>query len=221
MKRKLEPTAKEVQQTIADTVTEVLIQKYGGIEFLNFDVSTYVKNKSNKVFKGGNTKFMKVFDKEIKMLYENDIINVKDLGFLTLIGIYFTGYEDNILRNSNGNPCTQKDIIETLKTAKSTLSPALKKLVDKQIIFEIDHPEVVNGKAYYLNPMIFYRGTLMEDRKRLIFEKFKDNMYAIWKDKEIVDKTILENKQLINDTIEAVLLLSENAENSDTEDSEI
>ncbi|WP_420921142.1 MarR family transcriptional regulator [Anoxybacillus flavithermus] len=56
----------------------------------------------------------------------------------TTNAVNFTHYEDNTLRNEDGEYCTQKDIVEKSGCTKSTVSKIMKRLIDKKLIFEIE-----------------------------------------------------------------------------------
>lgn len=72
-------------------------------------ITLYAKDESMKSWKGGKTKFVKIFEKESLMLLKSNKINFNELGFLTFLALSFTNYEDNVLRRkSDGQPCTQK-----------------------------------------------------------------------------------------------------------------
>lgn len=215
------PNVKMVQEVLAKNVIreiEEFGEKYGYENFpsqdLEFSLGVKIKNRVD--FKGGRTKFMKTFEKEVKMLYEKDIIGFREFGFLSLLGIYFVSYEDNTLRNKDGSLCTQKDIIEKLNITKPTASALIKKMVSRSLIFEQEHDEILNAKMYVLNPLVFYKGRLMNRRKKEKFSEIEKVIYENWKIEDI-DKFPIELRNKINEAITAICEISDFEE--DKEDS--
>ena len=89
----LQKTLKNELQEFADKYN-VPIEK---IE--NIVVSLYVKDKSKVQWKSSKAKFIKIYEKEAKMLFDNGIIYWQEFGFLCFLAVNFTNYEDNTLRN--------------------------------------------------------------------------------------------------------------------------
>lgn len=146
----------------------------------NMAIRLYVHDTSKVQWKSSNTKFIKLFEKEIKILFEKRVINFQELGFLTFLGVYFTNYEDNSLRNDDGSKCTQTDIVNKSGMGKSNVSKILKKLIEKKLIFERKHKEVINAKEYYISPYILYRGVKMDKKIRDKLNEIKNNIMEIW-----------------------------------------
>lgn len=206
-KKTLTPTAKMLQKSLLLRVGDELEEfpdKYGidKEDLEDIEVTMYVKQKNQELHKGGRTKFMKVYETETKMLFENKVVDFKEFGFLTFLGTLFTSYEDNVLKLKDGTPCTQKDIIEASGMSRSAISPLLKSLIDKSLIFETVNSEVANGKMYLLNSMLFYKGTLMTRKKKEIYKQIEQPILDSWSNS---NKTSRETKQKIDEAIIAIV----------------
>lgn len=207
-KKDLTPTAKMLQEILVTQTgneMEEFPEKYGLDEdsLENIEVTIYVKDKNQVEHKGSRAKFMKIYEKETKMLFDNKIVDFKEFGFLTFLGTMFTSYEDNVLKNSDGAPCTQKDIIKASGMTRSTISSLLKGLIEKQLLFEEVNSEVVNGKMYYLNPMVFYKGVLISPKRKEVFRRIEDGILKQWSKKD--NKKTKKQKEKINEAIHAIV----------------
>ena len=201
----LQKTLKNELQEFADKYN-VPIEK---IE--NIVVSLYVKDKSKVQWKSSKAKFIKIYEKEAKMLFDNGIIDWQEFGFLCFLAVNFTHYEDNTLRNENGEYCTQKDIVEKSGCTKSTVSKIMKRLIDKKLIFEKKHPKVKNGKRYLLTPYLLYRGKMMSKELRDRFKELHSLFIEEWtksKDDENVPEINMElfdNENILEIIEEAIV----------------
>lgn len=144
-------------------------------------ISLYVKDASKSQWKSTKSKFVKIFDKETKLLLEKGVINWQELGFLTFLALQFTTYEDNCLRNEDGSLCTQKDIISKSISTKPTVSRMMVSLVKKRILFEKPHDNVKNGKKYFISPYLFYRGRLMSNDLKTKLNEAHSVITNLWK----------------------------------------
>jgi DNA-binding MarR family transcriptional regulator len=144
-------------------------------------VSLYVKDTSKTQWKSSNTKFVKLFKKEIEMLYDNQIINCNELGFMTMLSIKFGNFEDIALRNNNGSYCTQKDIIKESGLSKSTVSKMLKGLIHKKIIFERKHDSILNAKCYSISPYLLYQGKNIDSKFKVKLKEMHHVFMDTWK----------------------------------------
>ena len=146
----------------------------------NLAIRLYVSDTSKSQWKSTKTKFIKLFEKEIKILFDKKVISFQELGFLTFLGIYFTTFEDNSLRNEDGTKCTQTDIVKLCGMSKGTVSKIMKKLIDKKLIFERKHKEVLNAKEYYISPYILYRGVKMDNKIKNKLNEIKEDILEVW-----------------------------------------
>jgi hypothetical protein len=206
-KKQLTPTAKMLQQSLLIRVGDELEEfpdKYGidKEDLEDIEVTMYVKQKNQEAHKGGRTKFMKIYETETKLLFENKVVDFKEFGFLTFLGALFTSYEDNVLKMKDGTPCTQKDIILASGMSRSSVSPLLTRLIQKNLIFETVNSEVANGKMYLLNPMLFYKGTLMTRKKKEIYKQIEQPILESWASN---NNTTKETKQKIDEAIIAIV----------------
>lgn len=175
-----------------------------GLASGDYSVHTYVVDNTQVEHKGGRTKFMKIFQKECDILIKNKIIDFKEFGFLIFLGMTFTGYEDNALRNADDSLATQKDIIEASGMTRGTVSPLLAKMIDKNIIFEMLNPDYKNAKSYILNPMIFYRGKNMDRDRKEIYKSIEKNILDSWKTSGYSEEFIEANRKTIREAIQAI-----------------
>jgi DNA-binding MarR family transcriptional regulator len=209
MEKNTTPSMKKLQEIIMRKVTNNLDDIIEGhdLDINKEDVafSLYFSNNSTVELKGGRTKFVKIFDKEVKMLLKNKIINLKEFGFLTYLGMTFTSFEDNILKNTDGSICTQTDIIESSGLSRSVVSPMMKKLVEKNLIYEVNHADAHRAKAYYLNPLVFYRGNKIDKKIKKIFDDVQEEVYKVWSNKDEAKKVIEDNRIAIAEAIESII----------------
>lgn len=206
-------TAKMLQEMLVKTVQnelEEIPDKYNKEpdELENMEVTIYVKEKERELHKGGRTLFMKVYEKETKLLFKNKVVDFKEFGFLTFLGSLFTSYEDNVLKNKDGTPMTQKDIVEASGMTRATISPLLKKLIEKKLLVEEIHSEITNGKMYYLNPMVFYKGTLMSEKRKAVFKQVEQGILDEWSGKK-GSKLTANNLDKINQAVHAIAEVEE------------
>lgn len=96
-------------------------------------VKLYVEDVSKSQWKSSKARFIKLYEKELEMLFDNNVINFQELGFMVFLALKFTQYEDNTLRNPDGSYCTQKDIINISGMSKPTVSRLLKGLIEKKL----------------------------------------------------------------------------------------
>ncbi|MED1863202.1 MarR family transcriptional regulator [Fictibacillus nanhaiensis] len=146
-------------------------------------ISLYVKDVSKSQWKSSNARFIKLYEKEVELLFDNGIINFSEMGFMVFLSLKFTTYEDNTLRNKDGSLCTQKDIIDLSGMTKPTVSRTLKGLIEKKLIFEKKHDQVKNGKKYMISPYIFYKGRLMDRNLKQKFQGLNQLFVDTWKNK--------------------------------------
>lgn len=143
-------------------------------------VSLYVNDTSKSQWKSSKTKFVKLFKKEIEMLYDNGIISLNEMGFMTLLSIKFGEFEDIALRNKDGSYCTQKDIIESVGKSKATVSKTLRNLIDKNIIFEREHDSILNAKCYSISPYLLYQGKNIDNKLKLKLKEMHQFFMDTW-----------------------------------------
>lgn len=172
-------------------------------------VSFYVKSDNMKKWKGGNTRFVKIFETECKILLRHKRIDFKELGFLTFLAITFTNFEDNTLRNPDGTACLQKDIIAESGMGRTAISTLMNTLTDKKLLFERKSYATPNGKSYFLNPMLFYRGTKMENRQAEILNSIKNDIHAVWKSNSVAENIISDHMLTIEKAVEDIILVEQ------------
>ena len=169
----------------------------------------YIKSNNTQSWKGGNTKFVKIFETECKLLLKHKRIDFRELGFLTFLAITFTNFEDNTLRSSDGTSCTQKDIIAESGMSRSVISSMIRDLVKKRLLFERKSHAVPTGKSYFLNPMLFYRGSKMENRQADILKNIKDEIYSVWKNKDEAEAVIKNHNETIERAVEDIIIVEQ------------
>lgn len=163
----------------------------------DYRINIYVKDISKQSWKGGRTQFMKIFKKECELLMKHKVIDFKELGFLTYLGVVFTEFEDNAIKNSDGTLANQKDIAWAFDMKKSTLNSFMRPLVEKNLIFEKDNPDSPKSKAYFLNPMVFFKGALIDRVQKEIMTEMEDSLLKQWKnhkaksDNDISDEDVI------------------------------
>lgn len=146
-------------------------------------VSLYVNDASKSQWKSSKARFIKIYEKEIEMLFDNGVINFNEMGFMVFLSLKFTTYEDNTLRNEDGSYCTQKNIIEISKMTKPTVSRLMKGLIQKKLIFEKKHDTIVNAKRYMISPYIFYKGKMMDNKLKEKLRELNQLFVDTWKNK--------------------------------------
>lgn len=164
----------------------------------------YIKSDFTEKWKGGNTKFVKIFETECNLLLKSKKIDFRELGFLTFLAVNFTNYEDNTLRNKDGSACTQKDIILESNMSRTIISSLMRTLVEKKLLFERKNLSIVNGKAYLLNPMLFYRGSNMDKRRTNLYKQIKNEIISVWEQKES-EEILRKYDDVINKTVESIV----------------
>ncbi|PLR72342.1 MarR family transcriptional regulator [Bacillus sp. UMB0728] len=144
-------------------------------------INLYVKDMSKSQWKSSKARFIKLYEKELEMLFDNGVINFQELGFMVFLALKLTQYEDNTLRNPDGSNCTQKDIVAISGMSKPTVSRLLKGLIEKKLIFEKQHDTVNNAKRYMVTPYIFYKGKMMDTKLKGKFKELNQLFTDTWK----------------------------------------
>lgn len=175
-------------------------------------IKLYVQDISKTQWKSSKAKFMKLYEKELEMLFDNEIINFQELGFMVFLALKFTQYEDNTLRNPDGSNCTQKDIIKISGMTKPTISRLLKGLIDKKLIFEKKHDTIKNGKRYMITPYIFYKGKMMDSKLKSKFKDLQKLFTDTWKNQigeitndENIEELSIDTDNFINQLEEEIV----------------
>lgn len=101
---------------------------------------------------------------EIKEVNKN--LNIYEKGLLQTIAPYL-GYEDCLLKHSNGVPLDWEDLLKLTKISKSQLSTTIKSLIKKNILFK---QKVGRKRQYYLNPYLFFKGDRVKINTKKYFE---------------------------------------------------
>lgn len=111
-------------------------------------------------------------------------LSQSDLARLMLIGTY-TAWETGQLKHDNGRPIDKKGLSELLGMSRNKFADFYKLLIEQDILAEED-------SALFMNPTIFYRGTLSDIRKQLgdvrytrLFRKTVRDLYAIYNGRTI------------------------------------
>lgn len=183
-----------------------LSDKYGisDKELEGLAVSIFVKNTSKELWKGGRTKFVKAYVEEIILLVEEMAIDWADLGFLLYLSAKFTNYEDNTLRNEDGEYLSQKELIESIsnlrnsKSSESTSKRKIKELEKRNLLFSKKHPDK-NTKIFYLSPHLFYKGKFIDKNMKISLLKFAKSI-------DISDLNSLgsDDNEIINNILECL-----------------
>jgi hypothetical protein len=166
-----------VYEILNTTLRNELVEisdKYGiPIEDLEgLAISLFVKDNSKQIWKGGKTRFVKAFVKEVIVLIEENEIDWDDLGFLLYLSAKFTNYEDNVLRKENNEYITQTELIEEIhhkkkkKSSPSAIGRKIRDLTNKKLLFSKPHPEDKKAKVFYLTPHLFYKGKLIDAKMK-------------------------------------------------------
>jgi len=175
----------------------------------NIVVSLYVKDNSKVQWKSSKAKFIKIYEKEAKMLFDNGVIDWQEFGFLCFLAVNFTNYEDNTLRNEDGEYCTQKDIIEKSGATKPTVSRIMRRLIDKKLLLEKKHPRIKNAKRYLITPYLLYRGKMMSRELKEKFDEVKDLFYKEWENnkeiREQINMDLFESENILEIIEEAIV----------------
>lgn len=93
----------------------------------------------------------RVIEEKFKILFDNDIINYSEMGFLVFLIVKFTDNISPTLKNSDGSVCTQKDIMLVSGLTKPTISRFFKALINKNLISEKKHCSIKNAKEYSIS----------------------------------------------------------------------
>lgn len=205
---------------IKDELDE-LSDKYGiPVEDVeNVAVKLYVTDVSKSQWKSSKARFIKLYEKELELLFDNGIINFQELGFMVFLALKLTQYEDNTLRNPNGSLCTQKDIVNLSGMSKPTISRMLKALIQKKLIFKKAHDTVINAKKYMITPYIFYKGKMMDSKLKDKFKELNQLFTDTWKNK--ITETNNEVDELEINTDDFLIQLEEEIVNQYTKDTYI
>lgn len=135
----------------------------------SIDISLFVNHLAKVKWKGGKTRFVKLFEKELNAMIDNGDLTFEEVGLLTYLASKFTGYEDNILR-VNEEYASKQMLIDTLKeitkgqskSSDSYFKRILSNLEKKQAILSMENPTNKRKKIYYLSPLLFYKGQYMD-----------------------------------------------------------
>lgn len=173
-------------------------------------INLYVKDVSKSQWKSSKARFIKLYEKELEMLFDNGVINFQELGFMVFLALKFTQYEDNTLRNPDGSNCTQKDIISISGMSKPTVSRLIKGLIEKKLIFEKQHDTVLNAKRYMITPYIFYKGKMMDTKLKGKFKELNQIFTDTWKNinndnNETVDDIEIDTENFLTQLEEEIV----------------
>lgn len=192
MNRRITPkdTQRLIHHHIGDAIENVKVGYSLEEQMQNFRISVHVQDISKQLWKGGKTQFMKIFKKECQLLMKHKVIDLKELGFLTYAGVMFTEFEDNALKNDDGTFASQKDIAEALDMKKPTVNSIMRPLVEKNLIFEKPNPDNLKAKAYFLNPFVFFKGSMIDRIQKEILLEMEESLLKSWKN---ADKVVKDN----------------------------
>lgn len=135
----------------------------------SIDFSLFVTHLERIKWKGGKTRFVKLFEKELNAMIDNGDLTFEEVGLLTYLASKFTEYEDNILR-VNDEYASKQMLIDALKevtkgqskSSDSYFKRILSTLEKKQAILSMENPINKRKKIYYLSPLLFYKGQYMD-----------------------------------------------------------
>lgn len=162
-----------------------LSDKYGidqrvvdGMEY-----NVYLNSTDKVSWKGGKTRFTKIFEKELNAMVDNQDLTFEEVGILTYLASKFTGFEDNILK-INDEYASKQMLIDALKevskgqskSSDSYFKRILSSLEKKKVILSIDNPSNKRKKIYYLSPFLFYKGQQMDKSVKESLLKKLDEM---------------------------------------------
>lgn len=121
-------------------------------------LSEYNEITNNKViWKGKKSLYTKIFSEEVNDLFVNKLIDLTELGLLTLLSRYLA-YESNELKLENGNYICQLDIINISGLGRTKIISILKKLKDNNILLVKDDEKDKRKNIYFINPNLFFKG---------------------------------------------------------------
>jgi DNA-binding MarR family transcriptional regulator len=141
------------QNALVDHLTDNELQL-----LTDFDWNIFVKDNS-KVEWRSKSKFVKLFDVQMYNLFNKKILNVDDIGFLTVLST-FINYEDNSLRNKDKKHTymAQSDIMNIMHWDRKRTYQRINKLIKNKIIHKKKQDEDKRKYKYYINPNLIYRG---------------------------------------------------------------
>lgn len=192
----------ELENTISQI--NILHGKYGVMEYLEqwdmpieildrFSLFSKVKLIDRVDWKGKRAEFVKVYMTELRKLYNSDKIDLTLLGMTTALTM-FIGYEDNVLRDEEGKPLTQKEIAKRLKISPETIKRYFKILEELDVLLKRKSPNDRRNNEYLLSPEIFYKGVKMNKDKKEYFIKRREK-------KKENEKLKKENENVPNGTV--------------------
>lgn len=148
-----------------------------------------------------NSNLFMLVENKLNLLFDNGVINYNEMGFIVFLVLKFTDKKDNVLKKSNGEICTQKDIMIASGLTKPTISKLMRGLINKNILSEEKHEEVINAKKYSIS---------LQEIDKIIFElksnpqedSFleKDLENILIKDLSIIEDglTLIKNQYQVN-----------------------
>lgn len=136
-----------------------------GLEF-----SLYVKHSDRVLWKGGRTRFAKIFEKGLDEIMNDGLLTFEELGLVTFLATKHTEYEDNIIR-INGEYASKQDLVDLFKeksknqasrNSDSYFKKVVSSLEKKKLLLSIPNPDNKRKKIYYISPVIFYKGQYID-----------------------------------------------------------
>ena len=141
-------------------------------ELENIELNLYIKDKSKVKWKQ-NSNFVKLFTTELERMVRNKMLNMQKLGFITMLTPYLD-YQDNSLKNKNGEYLTQEDIMKITGLKRRAVINMLNDLKKHEIIFDRPQENDKRKKKYYLNPNLFYKGKEIDVKIKEYFNRQKE-----------------------------------------------
>lgn len=184
----IENNSKMIREIILNNITtelEEMSDKYGiDKEILDsIELSLYLTHTDKVIWQGGKTRFVKVFEKGLNEMVDNQDLTFEEVGILTYIASKYTNYEDNIIRVEDEYASKQM-LIGVLKevtkgqsrSSDSHFKRLLSSLEKKKAILSIENPTNKRKKIYYLSPILFYKGQYIDKTvKEALIKKLNES----------------------------------------------
>jgi len=151
--------------------------KENDININGYNLKVIFEDTSKIKWKSSKTHFTKMYDNTIKEMVGMKIVDLTELGLLTLLASY-TDYENNELKLDEDIYLTQKDIIKLSGLSKTKIINMLSKFIECKFIFTKRHPKDFRKNIYYLNPELFFKGQKIDKEIKEVFNNL-DNQKDI------------------------------------------
>jgi hypothetical protein len=112
--------------------------------------------------------FTKMFHNEVLKAVKKGLLNIEELGFVTLLATYMD-YQDNMLKHKNGEYISQKDMVQLTGYSKRKVINMLNKLKTNQIIYDHEDVNDKRKKMYSLDPNLFFKGKEIDVELKKIY----------------------------------------------------